>query len=116
MVSFHPFLHPPGPRRPHHDDHLRPGRKGLLDALRSIGREDDDSLVTLDALEEMGRLRIRISIMGIVDPTACPEQRVCFIEKEDRVGVFGGGEDAVAPLASALSNTSFRFFSVSPMY
>jgi len=76
------------PRRPHHDDHLCPGREGLFDALLPIGREDDDSVVTLDALQEMGCLRICVSVMGIVDLTACPEQRVCFIEEEDRATGF----------------------------
>ena len=78
----------PGPRRSHHDDHLRPGSEGLIDAWLSIGREDNDSVVTLDALEEMVCLRICISVMGIVALTACPEQRVCFIEEEDRATGF----------------------------
>jgi len=76
------------PRRPCHDDHLRQGREGLIDALLPISREDDDPVVTLDALQEMGCLRIRISVIGIVDLTACPEQRVCFIKEEDRATGF----------------------------
>jgi len=80
--------HLPGPRRPHHDDQLRPGIKGLLDVSLSIGCEDDDSVVTLNALEKMGRLRIRGSVIGIVDLTADPEQRVYFIEEEDRATGF----------------------------
>ena len=80
--------HLPGPRRPHHDGHLRPGIKSLLDASLSIGREDDDSVVTLNALEKMGRLRIRRSVIGIVDLTADSEQRVYFIEEEDRATGF----------------------------
>jgi len=86
-----PYLllpHLPGPRRSHHDDRLRPGRKGLLDVSLSIGREDDDSVVTLNALEKMGRLRIRGLVIGIVDLTADPEQRVYFIEEEDRATGF----------------------------
>ena len=82
------LLHPSSPHRPHHDDHLRPGRESLIDALLSIGREDDDSVVTLDALEKMGRLGIRVLVMGIVGITAGPEQRVCFIEEEDRATGF----------------------------
>jgi hypothetical protein len=77
------LLHPSSPYRPHHDDHLRPERESLIDALLSISREDDDSVVTLDALEKMGRLGIRALVMGIVGITAGPEQRVCFIEEED---------------------------------
>jgi hypothetical protein len=82
------FPHLPGPRRPHHDDHLRPGIEGLLDASLSICRKDDESVVTLNALEKMGRLRIRELVMGIVDLTADPEQRVYFIEEEDRATGF----------------------------
>ena len=41
------------------------GEKGLFDALLAIRREDDNSAVTFNALEKMGRLRICESVMGI---------------------------------------------------
>lgn len=37
------FPHPPGPHRPHYDHRRRLRRKGLLNALFPIGRENDDS-------------------------------------------------------------------------
>ena len=49
-----------------------------------MGREDDDSGVTLDSLEKMSRLCICVSAIGIVDYAACPKQYVGFIEEEDR--------------------------------
>lgn len=41
------FPHQPGPRCPRYDHHSRLRRKSLLNALLSIGREDNDSAVTL---------------------------------------------------------------------
>ena len=60
----------------------------MLDSLLSIGREDNNSVVTFHTLEKMGRLRIRKSVMGMVDMTPRPEQRICFIEEEDRATGF----------------------------
>ena len=100
--SFLP--HPPGSRRPHHNDHLRPGRKGLFDALLSISREDDDAGVTFNAMEKMGRLRIRESVMGIVDCASRPEQRVYFIEEQNRATGF------------CFIKYVVQILSVSPMY
>ena len=62
--------------------------KSLLDASLSVGCQNNDSVMTLDALEKMGRLRICVSVMGILDLTACPEQRIRFIEKKDRATGF----------------------------
>ena len=60
----------------------------MFDTVLSIGREDDNSAMTFNTLEKMGGLRIRESVMGIVDCTSRPEQRVYFIEEEDRATGF----------------------------
>src|ERR1051325_8255558 len=75
---------PPRPRCPRHDDHLCMGRESLLDGLFCIGREDDDSVVMLNALEKMSRFRVRVSIVGIVACAACAKQHISLIEEEDR--------------------------------
>jgi hypothetical protein len=66
------------PRPPHYDDHRRLKREGLLDALFPIGRENDDSAVTLNTLKKMGRLHTRESEMETVDLFRGPEQRTSF--------------------------------------
>ena len=60
----------------------------MLNAFLSIGRENDNSVMTLNALEKMSCFRVRESVMGILDCTARSEQRACFIEEENRAAGF----------------------------
>lgn len=61
----------------------------MLDMLLAIGRENDNSTVTFNTLKKMGRFRVRKPVMGIVNSAPHPEQRICFIEEEDRATGLG---------------------------
>ncbi len=53
IISLHPLFLLLGPLRlrcPGHNDHLRLGGKRLIETLRPIGREDDQSVMTLNPL------------------------------------------------------------------
>ena len=54
-------------------DHRLFWREGIFDAALPIGRQDDESLVILNALQKIGRLSIRVTAMGIVDMGAFPK-------------------------------------------
>jgi hypothetical protein len=57
-----------------------------------IGGEDCQTAVILDPLEPVIHLDVRVAVVAVLHLATVPEQRVRFLEEEDRPAPFGSVE------------------------
>ena len=70
------------------DDEVESPLEGLVEVCAHVRREDRKPLESLDALEEVGDLDVRVAVAGIRDPRALPEERIRLVEEQDAVVVL----------------------------
>ena len=49
-------------------------------------------MILLQSLKKIGNLRISIFVLGIGNLAALSKQRICFVKKENHIGLFGKGK------------------------
>ena len=86
------------------DCESQPAQESLIEVLPQVCSQDGHAVVHFHLLQQVAGLDIGVSIVRVRYFSALSEERVGLIEEQDRVGGFGGVEDAG------------EFFSVSPMY
>ena len=87
-------------------DHvLHAARERLVDVAPEVGGEDDDAVVLLELLQEIGDLDVGVAIVRVLDLAALAEERLGLVE-----------EERWRCAARAARKMRSRFFSVSPMY
>ena len=69
--------------------------KGFVEVLAEVGRQDRDPVVLFHPLQEIGDLDVRVAVVRVAHFGAFAEQRVRFVEEQNRVGAFRRGEDAI---------------------
>jgi len=76
-------------------------RDGVVDAPHEravdvrlvVARQQDDAVVGLDPLEQVVDLHVRVAVGRVGDRGPVPENGVGLVEQQNRVGVFGLGEN-----------------------
>src|SRR6185437_10207561 len=70
-----------------------PAQERGIEIDAKIACEDCKAAIRLDALQQIADLNVCVAIMAVADFTASPEERVGFIEEENRAGIFRRVED-----------------------
>ena len=73
-------------------------RERRIEVLRQVRREDDDAVVLLHLLQQVGDFDVRVAIVRVLDLRALAEQRIGFVEEQHRARASRGGEDALEVL------------------
>ena len=74
---------------------LHAAHEGLIHVVPHIGGQDGDALVLLHLLQQVADFDVGVAVVGIFHLRALAEQRVGFVEKENRIAVLGLVEDSV---------------------
>ena len=80
------------------DRHVQTADKGVVHVLAQVGRQDDDTIVLLNALQEIANLDIGVAIVGVLHLRALTEQRVRFVKEQDAIAALRGIEDPLQVL------------------
>lgn len=80
------------------DDEPQSADERVVHGALEIGREDGEARVRFHALEEIGNLQVGVAIAAVVDLAAFPEQRVGFVEQQDRAAALGQLKDLLEVL------------------
>lgn len=65
------------------DDRLQPTHEGIVDIGALVGRKNDEAVIGLDPLQQIGDFLVSIFVVGIADVGAFAEERVCLVEEQD---------------------------------
>src|SRR5205823_6319977 len=68
------------------DDVMHASGEGIVHVAAEVGGEDNDALVFLHFLEQIGDLDVGVAIVRVLDFGALAEEGVGFVEEENSVG------------------------------
>ena len=74
---------------------MKPSQERAVDVSAFPGGEDRDASVFLDSLQEIIDLYVGVTIVTIMHVGALPEERIGFVEEENRITSLRGSEDAL---------------------
>src|SRR6185437_15544492 len=75
------------------DNVVHASSKGVVHITAQVGGENDDALVLLHLLQQVGDFNVGVAIVRVLHFGAFAEERVGLIEEEDGVGSLGFAED-----------------------
>ena len=66
--------------------------KACVERALHVGGEDRQAAISLHALQQIVDLDVGVAVVAVLDFAALAEQRVGFVEEQDRAAVLGGVE------------------------
>src|SRR5215472_9649110 len=75
-----------------HDETHAP-YKGAVERLLHVGRQNGNSAIGLDALQQIAHFQIGVAVMAVAYFAAFAEKRVRFIEQKNGAAFLGGVKD-----------------------
>ena len=85
-----PALRGIGKRKLH--DEAQAAQERRVEGAFHIGREDRQAAVGFHALQQVADFDVGVAVVAVFDFAALAEQRVGFVEEQDRAAFFGGVE------------------------
>src|SRR2546423_15325320 len=76
-------------------DIMHAPRKGFVDVLTEIAREDDAAAVLFDLLQQIGHFDVSVPVMCVLSLGTLAEKRIGFVKEKYRVAALGGAKDTV---------------------